>query len=221
MLLENGDRRSQTSVLTLNIGALALKLLAATRHDRKPIANRRDYGSKIHSCTPLKAWNCHAAFVPRESTTAALKGARFRRQRGTRWYRRTTDREHRTQPWTSLPKQNRRDPSGDQHRPAASRWRAPRDAREVEETELIRKPRKLNRSATDRLIALVESELKKQGVSGQEVAREARLPADAFRALRRGFRPTLDRAEEMLKALGASMMIGAEQPAPDPNGSTD
>ena len=86
---------------------------------------------------------------------------------------------------------------------------------------MIRKPKKLNRSATDRLIALVESELKKQGVSGQEVAREARLPADAFRALRRGFRPTLDRAEEMLKALGASMMIGAEQPAPDPNGRTD
>ena len=63
--------------------------------------------------------------------------------------------------------------------------------------------------------------MKKQGTNGQEVAREARLPADVFRALQRGHRPTLDRAEEMLKALGASMMIGAEQPAPDPNRSTD
>ena len=86
---------------------------------------------------------------------------------------------------------------------------------------MIRKPRKLYRSATDRLIALVESEMKRHGTNGQEVAREARLPADVFRALQRGHRPTLDRAEEMLKALGASMTIGAEQPAPDPNGNAD
>ena len=106
---------------------------------------------------------------------------------GTRCHRRTTDRE-RPNPTRDDPAQTRTtgtpaETNTDQRPQAAER---PRDATELEETDLIRKPRKLNRSATDRLIALVESEMKKQGVNGQEVAREARLPADVFRALQRG-----------------------------------
>ena len=69
--------------------------------------------------------------------------------------------------------------------------------------------RKINRTATDRLVQRVESELTTRGLNGQEVAREARLPADAFRSLRRGYRPTIDRADELCKALGISMTIGS------------
>ncbi len=83
------------------------------------------------------------------------------------------------------------------------------------------KSRKLHRSATDRLIKIIESELTKRGVNGQEIAREARLPADAFRALRRGYRPTIDRADELCKALGISMTIGTEEPAPPGTGNAD
>ena len=50
--------------------------------------------------------------------------------------------------------------------------------------------------------------------NGQEVAREARLPADAFRSLRRGYRPSIDRADELCRALGISMTIGAQQDDP-------
>ena len=55
---------------------------------------------------------------------------------------------------------------------------------------------------------LVDRELSRQGLNGQEVSREARLPADAFRSLRRGYRPTIDRADELCRALGITMMIG-------------
>ena len=37
MLLHGGDGRSQTVVLAHDVGALALELLAAARHDREPI----------------------------------------------------------------------------------------------------------------------------------------------------------------------------------------
>ena len=67
---------------------------------------------------------------------------------------------------------------------------------------------KINRTASDRLAQLIASELTRRGVSGQEVAREARLPADAFRSLLRGHRPTIDRADELCRALGLIMTIG-------------
>lgn len=69
-----------------------------------------------------------------------------------------------------------------------------------------------NRSATDRLQHLIDSELSRRGLNGQEVAREARLPADAFRSLRRGYRPTIDPADELCRALGITMMIGRDAP---------
>ena len=74
--------------------------------------------------------------------------------------------------------------------------------------ELTGKSTKINRSATDRLRRLIDSELSRRGLNGQEVAREARLPADAFRSLRRGYRPTIDRADELCRALGVTMLVG-------------
>ena len=59
------------------------------------------------------------------------------------------------------------------------------------------KKRKRNRTTTDRLKRLIEAELERQELTDQEAAREARLPSDAFRALRQGHRPSLDRAEEL------------------------
>ena len=64
-----------------------------------------------------------------------------------------------------------------------------------------------------RLVQLIETELAKHDLNGQEVARDARLPADAFRSLRRGYRPTLDRADELCRALGITMTIGARSAA--------
>ena len=53
-------------------------------------------------------------------------------------------------------------------------------------------------------------------MTGEEVAREARLPSNAFRSLlRKKHRPTFDRADELCKALGISMIIGTEEPATD------
>ena len=83
------------------------------------------------------------------------------------------------------------------------------------------KGRKINRSASERLRGLVDRELSRQDLNGQEVAREAQLPADAFRSLRRGYRPTIDRAEELCTALGITMMIGGNperepEPPDDP-----
>ena len=71
------------------------------------------------------------------------------------------------------------------------------------------KRRKVNRSATDRMRRLVEAELDRQRLTDQEAAREARLPANAFRALRKGHRPSIDRADELCRALGIAMTIGA------------
>ena len=69
----------------------------------------------------------------------------------------------------------------------------------------------VNRSTTDRLKGLIETELKRQNLTDQEAAREARLPANAFRALRHGHRPSIDRADELCRALGITMMIGRER----------
>lgn len=68
--------------------------------------------------------------------------------------------------------------------------------------------RTVNRSTTDRLKTLIDAELKRRNVTDQEAAREARLPANAFRALRHGHRPSIDRAHELCNALGISMTIG-------------
>lgn len=70
------------------------------------------------------------------------------------------------------------------------------------------KNRKVNRDATDRLARLVATELKRQGVTEAEVARQARLPRDVFRSLRRGYRPTVDRADQLLRALHRRMVLG-------------
>ena len=75
--------------------------------------------------------------------------------------------------------------------------------------------RTVNRSATERLKRLVEAGLASQELTGEEVAREARLPGKAFRALlRNGHRPTIDRADELCRALGITMTIG-DTPAGD------
>ena len=81
---------------------------------------------------------------------------------------------------------------------------------------MVPKKRKVNRSATDRLRKLIQAELTRQNLSEQEAAREARLPANAFRALRTGHRPSLDRAEELLCALGiAGFCIGIRDEVQD------
>ena len=73
-----------------------------------------------------------------------------------------------------------------------------------------------DRSATERLRGLVEAALKQQGLTSEAAAREARLPSNAFRSLlRRGHRPTLDRADELCRAVGISLTIGAGAPEPD------
>ena len=76
--------------------------------------------------------------------------------------------------------------------------------------------RRVNRSTTDRLSRLVEAELKRQRLTAEEAARAARLPAKVFRALlRHRQRPALDRADEICRALGISMTIGAAVPDDD------
>ena len=81
------------------------------------------------------------------------------------------------------------------------------------------KPKSVNRSATDQLSRLIEAELARQRVTGEEVAREARLPSNAFRSLlRKGHRPTIDRADELCRALGISMTIGTKDPATNAKG---
>lgn len=76
--------------------------------------------------------------------------------------------------------------------------------------------RNTNRSATERLRLLIETALKQQDITSEEAAREAKLPSNAFRSLlRRGHRPTLDRADELCRAIGTSMTIGAKRPETD------
>ena len=69
--------------------------------------------------------------------------------------------------------------------------------------------------ATQRLAALIETKLTRQGMTCQEAAREAMLPADAFRTVLKGRRPNIDRADELCTALGISMTIGVERDPTD------
>ena len=72
-----------------------------------------------------------------------------------------------------------------------------------------RRKRAVNRTATERLQRLVAAGLESHELTREEVAREARLPGKAFSALlRNGHRPTIDRADELCKALGINMTIG-------------
>ena len=67
----------------------------------------------------------------------------------------------------------------------------------------------MNRSATDRLAQVIKAELERQELTAEEAARAARLPSKAFRSLlARGHRPTIDRADELCRALGLTMIIG-------------
>ena len=70
-------------------------------------------------------------------------------------------------------------------------------------------------AATERLAALIETELARQGTTCQEAARKAMLPADAFRTVLKGRRPNIDRADELCTALGISMTIGVERDPTD------
>ena len=76
--------------------------------------------------------------------------------------------------------------------------------------------RTVNRSATDRLKHLIRIELTHQGLSEAGAAREAGLPGSVFQSLLRlEKRPTIDRADELCRALGISMTIGVEDPRGD------
>ena len=82
------------------------------------------------------------------------------------------------------------------------------------------KKRKVNRSITKRLAQLIEAELAKQELTPEEAAREGRLPEKAFRSLlRHGHRPTIDRADELCRALGITMTIGRQENTPNGNGN--
>ncbi len=79
--------------------------------------------------------------------------------------------------------------------------------------------RTVNRSATDRLAQVIKAELERQQLTAEEAARAARLPAKAFRSLLgRGHRPTIDRADELCRALGITIIIG-KTPTDDDEGS--
>ena len=81
---------------------------------------------------------------------------------------------------------------------------------------MTRARKKVNRSATNRLSRLIETELARHELTTEEITREARLPAKAFRSLlREGRRPTIDRADELCRALGISMTIGVSPPSGD------
>ena len=90
---------------------------------------------------------------------------------------------------------------------------------------MTRSRKTVNRSASNRLSKLLETELAKHELTTEEITREARLPSKAFRSLLRdGHRPTIDRADELCRALGISMTIGVSAPSadgdPDPDDNT-
>ena len=69
------------------------------------------------------------------------------------------------------------------------------------------------RSGTERLRAAVEAELARQSLAGEEAAKEVPLPSNAFRSLlRKGHRPSIDRADELCRALGITRTIGRDPP---------
>ena len=63
-----------------------------------------------------------------------------------------------------------------------------------------------------RLAKQIAAQMKKRGWSPTQAATEAGLPHDAFRSILRGHKPNIDRAEEVCKALGITMVIGIERP---------
>ena len=72
----------------------------------------------------------------------------------------------------------------------------------------------VNRTVTERLRQEIEAALRQRGITAAEAAREAGLPSSVFQSLlRRGKRPTIDRADELCKAVGISMTIGSAEPA--------
>ena len=79
------------------------------------------------------------------------------------------------------------------------------------EEDRMTQKRSVNRSATERLAQIVRAELARQELTAEEAARAARLPAKAFRSLlRHGHRPSVDRADELCRALGITMTIGGK-----------
>lgn len=74
--------------------------------------------------------------------------------------------------------------------------------------------RTINRRTTERLIQVVKDALAERELTATEAAREAKLPANAFRALlSQGHRPTLDRADELCRAVGAKLILGDDDPS--------
>ena len=69
----------------------------------------------------------------------------------------------------------------------------------------------VEKSATDRLRTLIEAELARQGLSHARAAREAQLPGSVFQSLLRlGKQPSLNRADQLLRALDTTMTIGTD-----------
>ena len=68
---------------------------------------------------------------------------------------------------------------------------------------------------TRHLLTIVTAYLKKRGLSGRRAATEVGLPEEAFRSLIKGHRPTVDRADELCRALGITMTIGTDEHAND------
>ena len=56
---------------------------------------------------------------------------------------------------------------------------------------------------------LIEAELTRRNLTEEEAARDAHLPANAFRGVRKGQRPSIDRADELCRALEITMTIGS------------
>ena len=84
---------------------------------------------------------------------------------------------------------------------------------------MTRKP-KVNRSATERLSRIVRAALAEQELTEAEAAREARLPEKVLRSLlQHGHRPSIDRADELCRALGIRMTLGAEDPNTEDDGT--
>ena len=76
-------------------------------------------------------------------------------------------------------------------------------------------------TATDRLQNVINGELFRRNITAEEAARNARLPAAAFRSVvRKRNRPGIDRADALLRALGLSMTLGVRPPSTD-SGSDD
>ena len=74
---------------------------------------------------------------------------------------------------------------------------------------------RVNRSTTERLKNLIDAELARRKLTDEQAARDAKLPSKAFRALRNGHRPSVDRADELCRALGVTMVLGQDAQSTD------